>query len=77
MARIFLVHGDRLISKYDKEILWIEAWGKNSLRVRATHEGSMPENDWALSPKTKIGGNNIEIKILDNRGIIKTVIYML
>jgi alpha-D-xyloside xylohydrolase len=42
----------RLIREYDSETLWIEAWGENSLRVRATRMGSMPERDeeWALLP---------------------------
>lgn len=33
---------------YDAEELWIEPWGQNSLRIRATKNNCMPENDWAL-----------------------------
>ena len=40
----------RLIYQYDAEKLWIEPWGPNALRVRATKAASMPEQDWALLP---------------------------
>ena len=55
MSHAFLKQSNKLIRTYDSEILWIEAWGENSLRVRSTHEGAMPDNDWALlpSPQTK------------------------
>lgn len=39
----------RLIYTYDGEILWIEPWGENSLRVRATKKSGMPMEDWALA----------------------------
>lgn len=50
MAPILKVEGNRLIRRYDSEILWIEAWSENSLRIRATFEGKMPERNWALLP---------------------------
>nr|WP_077533043.1 glycoside hydrolase family 31 protein [Massiliimalia massiliensis] len=40
----------RLIYHYDAEELWIEPWGENSLRVRATKTAGMPQEDWALLP---------------------------
>ncbi|MDD2972582.1 MAG: glycoside hydrolase family 31 protein [Lachnospiraceae bacterium] len=33
---------------YDAEELWIEAWGENALRIRATKNSKMPEENWAL-----------------------------
>lgn len=39
----------KLVFRYDDNILWVEAWGDNSLRVRATKSSSMPERDWALT----------------------------
>ena len=39
---------NRLVFHYDAEELWIEPWGKNSLRIRSTKQCQMPENDWAL-----------------------------
>ncbi|KAF2643698.1 hypothetical protein P280DRAFT_466445 [Massarina eburnea CBS 473.64] len=51
---MFAQQGNRLIFSYDVEQLWIEPWGENALRVRATKTSSMPDEDWALtaSPKT-------------------------
>lgn len=44
----FTLDGDRLIRKYESETLWIEPWGRDSLRVRATHRSAMSDEDWAL-----------------------------
>ena len=41
--------GDRLVRREDFEKLWIEPWGKNALRVRATCQAQMPTEDWALT----------------------------
>jgi alpha-D-xyloside xylohydrolase len=43
--------GARLIRQYDAEQLWLEPWGVNSLRIRATHRAAMMEEDWALLPQ--------------------------
>lgn len=40
----------RLVYCYDSEQLWVEPWGKNSLRVRCTRQAEMPREDWALLP---------------------------
>ena len=42
------IEGQRLIFHYDAEELWIEPWGENALRVRATKNARMPEQNWAL-----------------------------
>jgi alpha-D-xyloside xylohydrolase len=39
---------NRLVFQYDAEQLWIEPWGVNALRVRATKRSSMPAENWAL-----------------------------
>ncbi len=43
---------NRLVRTYDSETLWIEPWGKNAFRVRATKMARMPqpEEEWALLP---------------------------
>ena len=41
----------RLVREFDHETLWIEPWGPNSLRVRATRRGRMEPFDWALLPQ--------------------------
>lgn len=68
MPAILRVEGNRLIRRYDSEILWIEPWGENSLRVRATHEGKMPERDWALLP---IENAKAEINISNHSATIR------
>lgn len=46
------VEKNRIIYHYDAEELWIEGWGKNGLRIRSTKNARMPEENWALLPKT-------------------------
>ncbi|KAK7419680.1 hypothetical protein QQZ08_010766 [Neonectria magnoliae] len=47
-----LTGGDnRLVFTYDAEQLWVEAWGNDALRVRATKMGLMPSEDWALEER--------------------------
>lgn len=38
----------RIIYHYDAEELWIEPWGKNAVRIRATKSAEMPKDNWAL-----------------------------
>lgn len=45
--------GSRLCYKFDAEILWIEPWGDNALRVRAT-KSAMPTEGWALLAPTPV-----------------------
>lgn len=46
----------KLVYHYDAEELWIEGWGKNGLRIRATKNAQMPVEDWALNPEAKTSG---------------------
>jgi alpha-D-xyloside xylohydrolase len=39
---------NRLVFRYDAEELWIEPWGTDALRVRATKMATMSTEDWAL-----------------------------
>jgi alpha-D-xyloside xylohydrolase len=50
MVSLFTKEKNRLIYRYDAERLWIEPWGKNSLRVRSSQMAEMPPEDWALLP---------------------------
>lgn len=50
---------NRLVFQYDAEKLWIEPWGPNALRVRATKMAKMQEQDWSLLP-----GKEAECKIV-------------
>lgn len=73
----FRQEGNTLKFHYDAEELWIEPWGENSLRIRATKMARMPEENWALQEKIK--EIRAEIVIEDNfaaltNGKIKAVI---
>jgi alpha-D-xyloside xylohydrolase len=45
---------DRLIYSYDAETLWIDPWGPDALRIRATKASTMPSEDWALLDPTHV-----------------------
>lgn len=40
--------GQRLIFQYDGQTLYVEPWGNNAFRVRASRLGEMPSEGWAL-----------------------------
>ncbi|KAJ5086100.1 glycosyl hydrolase [Penicillium argentinense] len=42
---------EKLVFRFDDHLLWVEPWGDNALRVRATKQSSMPAEDWALASK--------------------------
>jgi alpha-D-xyloside xylohydrolase len=44
----------RIVFTYDAEQVWIEPWGQNSIRVRATKTSGMPEENWALLKPAEI-----------------------
>jgi alpha-D-xyloside xylohydrolase len=68
MALFFTKEKNRLIYRYDAEKLWVEPWGKNSLRVRASKMAEMPPEDWALLPPESCSA---EIKIEESGASIK------
>ena len=43
---------DKLVFRFDDQLLWIQPWGENAFRIRATKQASMPTEDWALSENT-------------------------
>lgn len=50
--------GNRLLRRYDEELLCIEPWGENSLRVRATQGATLLGNeDFALLPAAPCEAN--------------------
>lgn len=44
----FSREGDRLIFRCSDETVWVEPWGKDSLRVRAVVRGGISDDRWAL-----------------------------
>lgn len=62
---------NRLVYQYDNETVWIEAWGENSLRIRATCNRDVIEQDEALLPASQITTPNAEIEIQEKQGRIR------
>ena len=57
----------RLVRQFDHETLWIEPWGHNGLRVRATRRQQMEAFDWALLPHD---GSQARIEVQADAGTI-------
>lgn len=57
--------GCRLVMRNNDEELWIEPWGKNSLRVRMTKEATMNQEDWALTEEVSSEEPRIEIESVE------------
>lgn len=64
---MFSIEQNRLIYRYDAEELWVEAWGNNAVRIRATKCGKMPNQNWALAEKAH---ENAEIRIQNDSAIV-------
>ncbi|WP_459178596.1 glycoside hydrolase family 31 protein [Halobacillus rhizosphaerae] len=67
MDSVFKTEGNRLIREYDSEKVWIEPWGSDSLRVRATFLTTMEEKDWALLP---VEDNEATLEIKEDQASI-------
>lgn len=59
----------RLIFHYDAEELWIDAWGQNAVRIRATKSCRMPEENWALQEQPD--ASEAEITVGPSGGALK------
>ncbi len=57
---------NKLFVKKQNEILCIEGWGKDSLRVRSTCYMDFTGRRWALSEEVADAGSSVEITINDN-----------
>lgn len=61
---MFYTEDNKLIRKFDNEIISIEPWGKNSFRVKASPHGSLPEYKNALTEEVK--ESNVKINIYND-----------
>ena len=59
---MFQKNENRLIYTYDAEKLWLEPWGENALRIRATKLAEMPAEDWALTEAVPLCPADIRIE---------------
>ena len=41
---MYEIRDGRLMFRYERECVWVEPWGENSLRVRAAKDGVLREN---------------------------------
>lgn len=57
--------GNRLVIAENKSQVWIEPWGKNSLRVRMTAQPEMDKNDWALTEEVEACTAEISYEEID------------
>ena len=46
--------GSRLVWRFKEQILWVEPWGQDCIRVRAAVLPEMPLRDWSLLPPKKV-----------------------
>lgn len=59
----------KLYYRFDAEQLIVEAWGRDSLRVRSTKQAEMPTDDWALiNPKDNPAAT---VNVMDGYGTIQ------
>ena len=62
---MLLKENNRLIIKYGFGTVWIEPWGKDSVRVRMTADRKMDKNDWALTGSADCNAPDCSIDIRD------------
>lgn len=67
---MFYLENTRLIYKFDAETMVIEAWGHDSLRVRAIKQAEMPAADWALMEPVE-ALPDVQIEIYDEYATIQ------
>ena len=56
-----------LLAYHQGEMLRIESWGEDSLRVRATKLGGFTNEDWALTEPVPAGNAEVKIGEMDHR----------
>lgn len=57
--------GNRLVITDGLKQVWVEPWGRNSLRIRMTCEARMDENDWALTESVEECKPEVSVSELD------------
>lgn len=69
---MFREEGNRLVYEYDSEQLWVEQWGENAFRIRATKCATMPTESWALNDHDKLAASTLpEISLSPTSASIK------
>jgi len=68
MPTRFSQQGQTLIWQRDGETVWIQPWGADSVRVRATRSAEMRETDWALLPPAAV---EVDIELRDEEASLR------
>ena len=68
MSKYFKIENGVLSFRRGHEIIRVEGWGDNALRVRTTENKSFTNEDWALSEKVT---NNAEAYLTDEGAVVK------
>ncbi len=59
---------NKLIFHYDAEELWIEPWGQNALRIRASKNDTISDEKWALQ---EVAQEEVEIEVTNDSAYIQ------
>lgn len=59
----FILENNAIVAKRQGETLRVEAWGQDSLRVRATMQPKIKDTVWALTEKVDTSNRNVEVRI--------------
>ena len=66
---LFYQEENRLVWRHRNQTLWLEPWGVDSIRVRSTMLGSMPQRNWSLLPPPNI---ETDIELGDDSARLRT-----
>lgn len=66
---MFRQENNRLIYRFNNEKLWMEPWGKDSIRVRAAKMPDMPKENWAL--EEPVSSLDTKIEISEDHAILR------
>src|SRR5699024_8990903 len=61
---------NRIVKRYDEELLIIEAWGENSLRVRSFLDQHFVDRENALTEELTYDESKVEVSAGENEGTI-------
>jgi len=73
---MFTEKNGKLFYTYDNETVCVEAWGRNALRVRITHNACLNGNDWALTEPVDAAGAKIDIYKDEKAGGVGSIANM-
>lgn len=64
-ATMLFEQDNRLVYRFDSEQVWVEPWGPNAFRIRATRSAVMPSDAWALDEQPPFFKADISLSATD------------